>query len=132
MKKMILMLAVVGALSGCDNREALVQRAVQDVLVDPESARFSDDILVHGHGAGLVACGSVNAKNSMGGYTGNTGFMGWGGDVYLDEGDYAVSTCCYSVLGEQMAGATVLSQDASKMCATHKIGVGRWAPSLHQ
>ena len=46
-------------------------------LKDPESARFSSLVLSESETAEktLALCGLVNAKNSYGGYTGNTGFV---------------------------------------------------------
>jgi hypothetical protein len=49
---------------------AQARAAVQHQLVDPESARF-EDMAVNARGN---VCGTVNARNSFGGYAGRTGF----------------------------------------------------------
>lgn len=58
-------------------QRATVHRAVTAVLKDPESARFGAmNAGVTKQGAILV-CGYVNAKNSFGGYTGDSPYWGW-------------------------------------------------------
>jgi hypothetical protein len=52
-----------------DLRVAGVQEAVRARLVDPASATFGA-IDFAAQGGGMVACGTVNAKNQLGGYTG--------------------------------------------------------------
>lgn len=68
MRKTLLLLAMA-ALLGCGDQAA--KGAVRKLLHDPDSATFS------GITAGKVSgdyCGFVNAKNRMGGYSGNTPF----------------------------------------------------------
>ncbi|RUR51422.1 hypothetical protein [Vreelandella populi] len=48
------------------------EKLIRSQLVDPDSARFSDQF--HGKREGAW-CGLVNAKNSLGGYTGNKRFI---------------------------------------------------------
>lgn len=55
----------------------LAKDAAKSVLKDPESARFGS-VFVYRRGTGFVACGNVNAKNSFGGYTGDTPFISRG------------------------------------------------------
>lgn len=45
------------------------KRAVKASLSDPDSARFKDVYVNYTEEFGMVACGQVNAKNKMGGYT---------------------------------------------------------------
>lgn len=52
--------------------EMAMKKQVVGYLVDPESARFRSIYLSPKDG---VICGVVNAKNRMGGYTGDTRFM---------------------------------------------------------
>lgn len=65
-------------------------------LVDPESARYQfwpltrgfSDFAVGERHAGVFMCGTINSKNRMGGYTGQTPFMAYfdpetGRDVQL-------------------------------------------------
>lgn len=70
---------------GCDNRpaelqsleEALtkVKSEVASQLIDPYSARFEDLEFHYGIG-GYTICGTVNAKNRFGSYTGANAFYG--------------------------------------------------------
>lgn len=62
------------------------KRAVTAVLKDPESAKFG---YIYPSAAMInVACGTVNAKNSFGGYTGEQKFIAnpSTGSVILDDG----------------------------------------------
>lgn len=52
--------------------EAKVRAAVRQRLKDPDSARFGPITIGRRSGA---ACGSVNARNAMGGYVGDTPFI---------------------------------------------------------
>ena len=54
-------------LTGCGGVESEVKNAVLAGLKDPDSAKFGSFKLVDDE----HACLTVNAKNSMGGYTGN-------------------------------------------------------------
>jgi hypothetical protein len=56
-----------------DWRVAGAQDAVRERLVDPASATFGA-IDFAAQGGGMVACGTVNAKNRLGGYTGSMPF----------------------------------------------------------
>lgn len=48
-----------------------LEEAVKDVLKDPESAQFRNEhVRIDYRGALPILCGEVNARNSMGGYTG--------------------------------------------------------------
>ena len=49
--------------------------AVEEVLVDPDSANFKDVIFVKDISGTAFACGEVNSKNQLGGYTGYKGFI---------------------------------------------------------
>lgn len=52
------------------------RREIAGLLVDPESARYRDVYLVSMPGTGgVLFCGSVNAKNGLGGYTGYRRFI---------------------------------------------------------
>jgi hypothetical protein len=55
---------------------AAVRKGVQKALKDPESARFGDMIAGRDPQGVLYVCGWVNAKNSLGGYTGEKRFAG--------------------------------------------------------
>ena len=65
-----------------------VERSVKLLLKDPESALFSDVAFAPN---GVVACGYVNAKNSMGGYVGRKHFMTIGDYASIDP-DFDVDT----------------------------------------
>jgi len=65
MKRSIIALVICSALAGCGESSA-VKDAVIRSLKDPDSAKFGKLSLAGENGA----CLTVNAKNSMGGYTG--------------------------------------------------------------
>ncbi|QEY64962.1 hypothetical protein FXN65_23945 [Metapseudomonas lalkuanensis] len=62
---------LVVLLSGCDSEASRVEDLVRENLKDPTSAQFKE---IRKSKDGTYFCGEVNAKNSMGGYTGFTGF----------------------------------------------------------
>ena len=64
MHKTIIVLSVL--ISACSNPESDAKNAVLNRLSDPDSAKFGEFTLVNEHGA----CLGVNARNKMGGYTG--------------------------------------------------------------
>ncbi|WP_125834597.1 hypothetical protein [Pseudomonas sp. o96-267] len=61
----------------------IAQENVRKRLKDPESASFSDLFI----GQSGVPCGSVNSKNSFGGYTGYQRFLASGGGLAVLESD---------------------------------------------
>jgi hypothetical protein len=99
MKAKLLCLAAALALGGCASQPPVVtsataalsdaqlfaeaRRVVLDGLKDPDSAKFGEFWRL-----GDVACGTVNSKNSMGGYTGKKIFAVKDGHAQLQgEGD---------------------------------------------
>lgn len=76
---------------------AEIKRMVSERLKDPESARFRD---IKTAGNGLAGCGTVNSRNSMGGYAGATPFMVWDDEVIFPaaDGEGALMYCCELVL----------------------------------
>jgi hypothetical protein len=84
----VLVAAALVALAGCADRQ--VEQAVRSTLKDPDSAQFSDIWRKDG-----TSCGTVNAKNAMGGYVGATPFLLRNGiAVYTGDGAY---TCCQKI-----------------------------------
>lgn len=69
--------------------QTLAQAKMRAALRDPESARFGSATHVRAvcnEGAHDIVCGSVNAKNGFGGYTGAQGF------AFITSGDeYAIA-----------------------------------------
>lgn len=63
------------------------KRAVKNSLKDPNSAEFKDVYANYTEAVGMVACGHVNAKNSLGGYTGFKAFVSNGKTVILEGKD---------------------------------------------
>lgn len=63
-----LALAVIVGLGGCGGMRSGAEAAVRDALKDPESARFG---AFYFNKETKRGCLTVNAKNSMGGYTGD-------------------------------------------------------------
>lgn len=126
-KQLIMGIALVLATSSCvlpeptppgipieltPSRRAAVEAGVRESLKDPESARFGrmwaarQDDTIH-------VCGYVNAKNSFGGYTGDSLFAGilvegTRGRVFLNAG----------ILGPDAAEMRV---GRRRMCAEHGI-----------
>lgn len=81
-----------------DRETRAIRAAVEDTLIDPSSARFGD--IKHDNDF-TVACIEVNAKNRMGGYTGNTPFAvaKINGDwVSLSAADGNTLRQCYSAV----------------------------------
>lgn len=64
-EKLFIAIIVIFALAACGDNEKL-KNAVRDDLKDPDSAKFYDYEIFNGN----RACYVINAKNSMGGYTG--------------------------------------------------------------
>lgn len=94
MRMLVAIMALV--LASCTGVEAQVQDQVRRALKDPESARFEYVTVTEVEGV-RVACGLVNAKNSMGGYVGNRPFMVKGDQVWLastEAESTAVSVTC--------------------------------------
>ena len=63
------------------------QRAVRGTLKDPGSAQFKDVYANYTEEFDIVACGQVNAKNELGGYTGFKRFVSSGKSVILEKQD---------------------------------------------
>lgn len=63
------------------------ERAVRASLKDPDSAQFRDVRANYTEEFGVVACGRVNAKNDLGGYTGFRRFVSSGQSVILEGRD---------------------------------------------
>ncbi|KHE04764.1 MULTISPECIES: hypothetical protein [Citrobacter] len=82
MKKVFISVVAVLAISACkpslDEFIRAGESLVKETLKDPESAKFESFFHSSGENDGYV-CGTVNAKNSYGGYTGKKKFY-----VYLE------------------------------------------------
>lgn len=63
------------------------ERAVRAELKDPDAAQFRDVRASYTEEFGVVACGRVNAKNELGGYTGFRRFVSGGRSVILEGRD---------------------------------------------
>ncbi|WP_243077748.1 hypothetical protein [Pantoea sp. MQR6] len=77
MKKVYFIVLTALSLSACKPSEkdmiALGQDTVRETLKDPDSAKFESFFRESSDGEGYV-CGTINAKNSYGGYTGRSNF----------------------------------------------------------
>lgn len=71
MKYSFLIVTLGGLLSACSETSA-IEDAVRESLLDPESARFSEITEYTDEDGDQWACVMVNAKNRMGGYTGDS------------------------------------------------------------
>lgn len=65
--RIILSIAALALLSACNMNQSGAEAAVRDSLKDPDSAKFGE---FYFNPETLKGCLAVNAKNSMGGYTG--------------------------------------------------------------
>lgn len=63
------------------------QRAVRASLKDPDSAQFKDVYVNYTEEFQVVACGRVNSKNSLGGYTGFKRFVSNGKSAIIEGRD---------------------------------------------
>jgi len=63
------------------------ERTVRGELKDPDAAQFRDVRANYTEEFGVVACGRVNAKNELGGYTGFRRFVSGGKSVILEGRD---------------------------------------------
>jgi hypothetical protein len=61
-------LASVASLAACNSQRAGAEEAVRTSLKDPDSARFGE---FYYNDKRRLACLTVNAKNALGGYTGD-------------------------------------------------------------
>ncbi|MBP1179967.1 hypothetical protein [Methylobacterium sp. PvR107] len=82
-----------------------VKKGVRQSLRDPDSARFDRPFIAARDSAGILkVCGFVNAKNTYGGYAGDTAFVGTmfkNNTIFLpnsitgsDSGQYATRAVC--------------------------------------
>lgn len=82
MKKIALSFFTLILIAGCKPSDqefiAIGESVVRDSLKDPDSAKFESFYKSSGELDGYV-CGSVNAKNSYGGYTGKKSYY-----VYIE------------------------------------------------
>lgn len=89
----IILVGACTTLSACDMNRRGAEAAVRENLKDPESARFGE---FYYNSEKKRACFEVNAKNSMGGYTGDKQVQldkqadGW---VWVGENDSDMDTC---------------------------------------
>ncbi|MBV6686361.1 MULTISPECIES: hypothetical protein [Xanthomonas] len=63
------------------------ERAVRGELKDPDAAQFKDVRANYTEEFGVAACGRVNARNELGGYTGFRRFVSSGKSVILEGRD---------------------------------------------
>jgi hypothetical protein len=90
MKRFLVLSSVALALSGCVGADTIeittqpvknasvfssAKTLIADRMRDPEATRFKPEYAVYNTSAGdYIVCGTVNAKNAMGGYVGYTPF----------------------------------------------------------
>lgn len=100
--KYIVGITALVLLSGCSDSGA-VRDAVTENLKDPASAKFGEISVVEGIG-GKFACASVNARNSLGGYTGEQQIklrhMGDDGWIWAGDPDETDHQYCVKVITE--------------------------------
>jgi hypothetical protein len=106
----------VALLAGCGH-QAAVEARVKGHLKDPDSAKFSQ---LNISKDGSVGCGFVNAKNSMGGYTGDQFFMLVGEELRTPkEGDGVdasnLISCCLAKV--EASNKSPVDTDLAEACA---------------
>jgi len=75
-----MVLAGCGELGNDNEAKLLAEKQIEASLKDPDSAKFSGEFVIRsepdsdGH-QDIVTCGYVNAKNSFGGYAGDSRFI---------------------------------------------------------
>lgn len=108
---------LVFAVTGCGPKDHEAKVLAQ--LVDPESARFGKASV---SADGSVVCGTVNAKNRMGGYTGEQSYMVFGEGVWFETADdthgFDLASCCYGLITLKSGRPLEdLDRDLLKSCA---------------
>lgn len=68
-------------------RISMAQVAVKGLLKDPSSAKFSEEYITPVN----TVCGTVNAKNSLGAYSGSDRYI-YNGSAYIDDGGNGFSS----------------------------------------
>lgn len=112
----LIVVAMVAA--GCDSRIARSEDGVRALLKDPSSAKFGKT-KAYGPKENFVACGTVNAKNSFGGYVGDRPFMVRNTAIYIgdDETSGSIMACCSGIIAEsKLGGSSELSSETSANC----------------
>lgn len=114
-------LAIILCVVGCSNsEERRVESVVSERLKDPDSAKFAYVSMARS-GSHFIACGDVNSKNSFGAYTGNTAFMVWDQDVFID-GPFAkpvpgaIPFCCIGVRNALKANTGSDKAESFQLC----------------
>lgn len=91
--RLLAIMAAAATLTACTNDRRGAEEEVRRNLKDPESAQFGD---FYYNPTTKKACLMVNAKNSMGGYTGDSAIVlkkadeGW---EYVSDNDTYFDTC---------------------------------------
>jgi predicted small secreted protein len=91
--RLLVVLAGCMALTACNSVKRGAEEEVRRSLKDPESAKFGE---FYYNDKTKKACLTVNAKNAMGGYTGDKQVLlqrddrGWN---YLDENEISAQNC---------------------------------------
>ena len=77
------------------------KRAVRASLKDPDSAQFKDVYANYTEEFQVVACGRVNSKNSLGGYTGFKRFVSNGKSAIIEGRDNLADAWAGACIGKQ-------------------------------
>lgn len=112
-------------LTGCSETGA-VKDAITERLKDPSSAEFGEISIVEGVG-GKLACATVNARNSFGGYTGEQQItlkhMGDAGWMWVGDATETSHESCVRIIttiandGNAEAEAEKAARDADEAAA---------------
>lgn len=113
-KKIICALALPLALAGCGQRSA-AEKAVREAMKDPDSAKFGTFYYNSKTGK---ACLTTNAKNSLGGYTGDSQSEllrdkeGW---HYVSDGEESPADCRSNYADDPRSEVDAVEQAAANL-----------------
>lgn len=102
--------------AGCGETDA--QKQIRATAKDPESLQFGETTA-----SGALECGTVNGKNSFGGYVGFRPYISYNGQVAIAENDQqaaVIPACCTFI--RPLKGTGVAPWDAPHF-STHCVGL---------
>lgn len=108
-------------IAGCSG-ETRELKAVRLALKDPASAQFQNVKTVVGPDGISRTCGSVNARNSFGGYAGLRSFAVQGSEVVFESSDPLVAALQHSAFEKcnRLPATTISDEDRKELEAVLK------------
>jgi len=96
MKQSSIALLALLCVSCAQSDRSLIETDLKALARDLDSVKLGESLHINKRGASLLACGTINARNGFGGYTGWLPFMAWQGR-YMVAAEHEVeklSRCC--------------------------------------